>query len=197
MARLPIRFAAPLMALAVSGCISFGAKPPPTLLTLTPSATLAPGTTRSAAAGQAITILPPRVPQALATNRVPVYSDDTNIAYVKDAQWVDSPARLFRALVAETVSAKTGRLVLDNRQFSVDPGTTITGVLVNFGVDAATGEAVVTYDAARATNGGQGIEERRFEARVPVSPVESGPVSVALNSAANQVADQVAGWIGG
>ena len=191
------RLAVPLAALALSGCISFGAKPPPVLLTLSSSAVMAPGTTRSARAGEAITILPPRVPQSLATNRVPVQSGGTSIAYVKDAQWVDTPNRLFRALLAETVSAKTGRMVLDNRQFSFDPGMTITGTLVNFGVDASTGEAVVTYDAARATEGGARVEERRFEARVAVSPIESAPVGAALNTAANQVADQVAVWIGG
>lgn len=195
MARIRTLF--PLAALALSGCISFGAKPPPSLLTLTASATMPAGTTRNAAAGQAITILPPRLPQALATNRVPVQNGDTSIAYVKDAQWVDSPNRLFRALLAETVSAKTGRLVLDNRQFSFDPGMTISGTLVHFGIDASTNEAVVTYDAARAVAGGTAVEERRFQARVPVSEIAADTVGVALNDAANRVAGEVAGWIGG
>lgn len=197
MARISLRFAVPLAALALSGCISFGAEPPPSLLTLSPASTMPAGTSRSAAAGEAITIVPPRVPQALATNRVPVQSDDTTLAYVKDAQWVDAPNRLFRSLLAEVVSAKTGKLVLDNRQFTVDPGITISGTLMNFGVDASTSEAVVTYDAVRGSQGGTRVEERRFEARVPVSAVESGPVGVALNAAANQVAEQVAAWVGG
>ena len=38
--------------------------------------------------------------------------------------------------------------------------------------------------------------KRRFEARVPVSAIEPAPVGVALNQAANQVAAEVADWIG-
>jgi len=188
--------AALLATLALGGCISFGAEPPPMLLSLTPATTLSPGTSRTAVAGTAITVLPPRVPAALANNRVPVMSGDTSIAYVKDAQWVDQPNRLFRALLSEVISAKTGRLVLDNRQFSFDPGTRISGQLLKFGVDAGTNEAVVTYDAARTTTGGEQLEERRFEARVPVSAIEAGAVAGALNTAANRVADEVAAWIG-
>jgi len=188
------RLSIPLAALALSGCISFGAKPPATLLTLFPASTMAAGESRSATAGQAVTILTPRVPAALANNRIPVQSGDTSIAYVKDALWADSPNRLFRSLLAEVVSARTGRLVLDNRQFSFDPGMTITGELRNFTIDESSMEAVVTYDAARAANGG--IEERRFEARTPVSAIEPAAAATALNSAANKVADQVADWIG-
>jgi cholesterol transport system auxiliary component len=87
--------------------------------------------------------------------------------------------------------------VLDNRQFSFDPGMTISGTLVNFGIDASTNEAVVTYDAARAVSGGTGVEERRFEARVPVSEITADTAGVALNDAANRVAGEVATWIGG
>lgn len=179
----------------LAGCISFGAEPPPSLLTLTASAAPGIGTSRTAAAGQAVTILQPRAPAVLNTIRVPVTSGDTAIAYVKDAVWVEAPARLFRDLLSETVAAKTGRLVLDARQFNLDPGIVIAGELRNFGVDSDTREAVVTYDAARSM--GEQVEERRFEARVPVSPVEAVPVGIALNSAANQVAEQVAAWIGG
>jgi len=182
-------------ALALSGCISFGAKPPPTLLTLTADATMPAGTSRTVGPGESVTILVPRVPAALATNRVPVQSDDTNLAYVKDAQWVEPPSQLFRALLSETIAAKTGRVVLDARQFTFDPGVRISGELSQFGIDASAMEAVVTYDAARSV--GDRVEERRFQARVPVSEVEAGSVGVALNQAANRVAGEVAAWIGG
>lgn len=184
-----------IAALALSGCISFGAKTPPTLLTLTSDAKMPAGTSRTVGPGESVTILPPRVPAALATNRVPVQADDTNLAYVKDAQWVETPGQLFRALLSETVAAKTGRVVLDARQFSFDPGVRISGELSHFGVDASAMEAVVTYDAARTV--GDRVEERRFEARVSIPKVEAGPVGVGLNRAANQVAGEVATWIGG
>ena len=184
-------------ALTLTGCISFGAKPPPSLLTLTAQATMDAGQSRTAGAGEAITIITPTVPAVLATNRVPVQADDTSIAYVGKAQWVDVPAKMFQQLVSETVSAKTGRVVLDARQFSFDPGVRVTGELSKFGLDARTMEAIVTYDAAKSGADGTRVEERRFEARVPVSAIEAGPAGAALNQAANQVAAEVASWIGG
>lgn len=188
----------PLMLLAgLSGCFSFGADPPPTLLTLTPAATIAPGTAQTASAGEAITVAVPSVPQALATPRVPVHASDTSIAYVKDAQWVEQPNQLFQRLLSETIAARSGRPVLSPRQFSFDPGTRLAGQLLMFGIDAATNEAVVTYDAAVSRSGGSSVETRRFEARAPVTEIEREAVGVALNAAANQVAADVAGWIGG
>jgi cholesterol transport system auxiliary component len=187
----------PLIALALTaaltGCISFGAKPPERLLRLTPSQTVAPGTGQTVSGGEAITVLPPGVPAELATNRVPVRSGATELAYVKDAQWVEPPARLFGQLLADTIAARTGRPVLSGRQFVLDPGLRVTGQLQAFGVDEATQSAVVTYDAAvvRGTN----VQTRRFEARVPVSAIEAQSVGIALNQAANQVATEVADWL--
>ena len=184
-------------ALALSGCISIGSKPPASLLTLTSDAVAPAGAARMVAPGQAITVMPPRVPAALANNRIPVQADATSIAYVKDAQWVDSPNRLFRALLSETIAAKTGRTVLDPRQFGTDPGIRLSGELTSFGIDATRMEAVVTYDATRTIPNSPAVETRRFEARVPVVEIKVGPVGVALNRAANQVAEQVSGWIAG
>jgi cholesterol transport system auxiliary component len=181
------------LAFALSGCISFGEKPPKQLLSLTPSQTAPVGATQSVAAGEAITVLVPTVPAELATTRVPVQATATSLAYVKDAQWVEPPNRLFARLLAETIEARTGRPVLSGRQFAFDPGARVTGQLLRFGVDASSQSAVVTFDAAVAR--GAVIQTRRFEARVPVTEVESATVGVALNQAANQVAAEVADWI--
>ncbi|NIJ23430.1 ABC-type transport auxiliary lipoprotein family protein [Sphingomonas japonica] len=184
-----------LAALPLSACISFGAEPPPSLLTLDPAATIATGQTQTGQAGT-ITIRVPQTPQELSVERVPVRSTDTSIAYVKDAQWVEPPARLFARLLGDTVTARTGRMVLTRRQSNVDPGAELTGELRSFGIDAATSEAVVTYDAAILRPGATNFEKRRFEARVPVAVVEASAVGVALNQAANQVAGEVADWVG-
>jgi len=192
--RLLAMLAAPAL---LAGCISFGAKPPPSLLVLTPQTLMTAGQSRTAGAGEAVTITIPTVPASLATTRLPVQTDDTNIAYLDKAQWVDTPAKLFQQLLSETVAAKTGRVVLDARQFSFDPGLRVTGEISRFGLDARTMEAVVTYDAAKAGVDGNRVEERRFEARVPVSAMEAGPAGIALNEAANSVANDVAAWIGG
>ena len=181
------------LAAALTGCISFGAKPPETLLRLTPAQTIAPGAAQSVSAGEAITVLTPGVPAELASNRVPVRSGTTAVAYVKEAQWVEPPARLFQRLLSDVIAARTGRPVLSARQFNFDPGTRVTGQLQSFGVDEATRTAVVTFDAAVAR--GTTVQTRRFEARVPVPVIEAAPVGLALNQAANQVAAEIADWL--
>lgn len=187
---------APLLALPLAACISFGAKPPPSLLALESSATVAVGETQRSSEGATITIAIPQVPQELATARVPVHSGGVAIAYVKDAQWVEPPSRLFARLLGDTITAKTGRLVLSHRQSLIDPGARLTGELRRFGVDAGSQEAVVTFDAALMRGADPVFEKRRFEARVPVGAIEAQSVGAALNRAANQVADEVADWVG-
>ena len=111
------------------------------------------------------------------------------------AVWVEPPARLFHRVLSETVASKTGKVVLDPRQFSTSAGTMVTGQLRQFGVDAGRSEAVIVYDAAMTRAQGGKVDTRRFEARVPVGAVESLPVGRALNEAANKVAGDVADWI--
>ena len=181
--------------LALSACFG-GARVPDQLLTLTPAETRPTAAPRSAGQGEAITVVDPTVPQALRTNRVPVYISETAIQYLQDAQWVESPGPLFGRLVGETIAARTGRIVLDSRQFTHDPGTRLTGQLLKLGLDPTAMEAVVVYEAAMAGAQG-GITSNRFEARVPVAEATPAAVAPALNQAANQVADQVAAWVGG
>jgi len=183
-------------ALALSGCISFGAAAPPSLLTLSAASTVPAGKPMSATPGQAIAVLVPRVPAALASTRVPVQSTATEIAYLKDAVWADAPNRLFERLLEETISAKTGRVVLGPRDYSGDPGIRLSGELQNFGLDARTMEAVVTYDAVVQRDGSAEVTTRRFEARVPVSEAKPGPVGRGISDAANKVADEVTAWLG-
>jgi cholesterol transport system auxiliary component len=184
-----------LAATILSGCVKLDGKAPESLLTLTSAARVAGGDARSAVPGDAISISVPMVPQALANTRVAVNSGDVSVAYVKDAVWVEPPAKLFHRVLSETVSAKTGKVVLDPRQFVVDPGTQLTGQLRQFGVDAGRREAVIIYDAALRRAKSSNVDTRRFEARVPVSVVETLPVGNALNQAANRIAGEVADWI--
>lgn len=187
---------AALLAAPLSGCISFGSKPPPSLLTITSAAGLPVGETQTSTTSGTITIAAPAVSQALASNRVPVQSGETAIAYVKDAQWVEPPSRLFARLLADTVTARTGRVVLSFRQAQLDPGARLGGELRSFGIDEATHEAVVTYDASLMRGADPVFEKRRFEARVPVAKIDSDSIGPALDKAANQVAAEVADWIG-
>lgn len=190
-ALLPLAAALPLAA-----CLSFGAKPPPTLMSLAAETTVAVGAAHSTRATEGVSIAVPSAPQSLMTPRVAVQTSPTAIAYLKKAQWVDAPNKLFRNLLAEVVAAKTGRVVADNRNFSVAPDTRLNGRLLNFGLDAPSQNVVVTYDAALVRKEGGPVETRRFEARVPVTAQDGSSVALALNRAANQVAGEVAGWIG-
>jgi cholesterol transport system auxiliary component len=185
-----------LLALPLSGCISFAAKPPPSLLTLASAVAVPAGQTQSSAQAASITIAVPVVPQELATARVPVRASDTTVAYVKDAQWVEGPQRLFARLLADTVTARTGRVVLSGRQAQLDPGAQLSGELRSFGVESTTREAVVVFDATLARGDAPAFEKRRFEARAPLTAIDATTVGPALSIAANQVAEQVADWVG-
>lgn len=183
-------------AFALAGCVSFGAKPPASLLTLDAQSTVAVGKPVTATTAQAISVLAPSVPAALATTRVPVRSGTNQLAYLKDTAWVEQPGRLFQRLLSETIGARTGRAVLNPRDYDGVAGTRLSGDLQNFGLDATRMEAVVTFDAVLRREGDAATVTRRFEARVPVSEAKAGPVGRGLNEAANKVADEVVAWLG-
>ena len=187
------------VAIALGGCslggLLGGGKTPPTLLTLTPQAALQGDATRSATAGEAVTISIPVIGKELRTVRVPAQVSYMEVSYIKDLQWVDTPDRLFQELLAETVRRTTGRVVLDPKQANLDPGIAVSGQLYKMGYDAAEQAVIVRYDAAMSTAGGTRVETRRFEAKVPTSD-DAPNVGAALNQAANQVAIEAAAWIG-
>lgn len=189
-----LKLAAPLAVLLLGGCLSFGPKVPATLFDLTPDAVAAPGSGSSGTLESAILVAEPEAEQRLDVTRVPVQIDDAQVAYVKDAMWIERPARLFQRLIAETLRAKGTRLVLDS-----DPGAGNTlrlgGRLLDMGYDARTSEAVVRFDAVRTQPGGR-IDTRRFEARVPGITAKPAALGPALDRAANDVARQVADWVG-
>jgi cholesterol transport system auxiliary component len=181
--------------LSLGACVSFGGKAPPSLLVLSANNSVLNGTAKSGASSEALIVLLPEAPRKLDSNRVPVQIDNSSIAYLKDAVWADKPARLMQLLLMETIAAKTGRLVLNETDAGGKATQYLSGSLLEFGVDAASSEAVVVYDAVRLVRG-QSVEKKRFESRRPVSAVEAGPTGSALNEAANDVAVQVSEWIG-
>lgn len=196
--RLLTTTAATALALCLAGCSGLlgGGKPPATLFSITPDAPEPASIVRSSAPGQAVTIATPMAARELGTVRVPVQVSPTNVEYVAQMQLVDTPPKLFAALLAETVRRTTNRLVLDPGQATLDPGLVVNGTLQRFGYDAASGQVIVQYDGSLSTAGGARVETRRFTA---TSPADGTAVSVgpALNRASNQVAAEVAKWIGG
>ena len=118
---------------------------------------------------------------------------------------METPNRMFARVLGDTISVRTGRVVLNLRQSLSDPGARLGGELRQFGVDADSGEAVVVYEATLMRDrpaAGSGVrpamtfEKRRFESRVPLAEVTPVAAGAALNQAANRVAGEVAGWVG-
>lgn len=185
-----------LALLALPACISFGEDPPPFLLTLSPTQPVAAGASPTVANGTPITIAEPQIPNKLNTNRLAVTTGETTVAYFPGAMWTDTPNALFRELVSEAVAARTGRVVLNPRQYTSEPGIIVTGQLHEFGYDSRTREVVIRYDAMINSEGG-GVRSRRFEAREPVAVEEPQYLAQALNQAANRVAAELSDWVAG
>ncbi|MDF0542561.1 ABC-type transport auxiliary lipoprotein family protein [Sphingobium sp. H39-3-25] len=183
------------MVAGLSGCVSFGSKPPKSLLSLSADNKVAVGASRTAAKGKSITVGDPETPKSLDTVRIPIQVTPTSVAYLTGTQWVDTPRHLFRKLLSETIAASGDMIVLDPGQYSADPGRRLLGELVDFGVDAGSRTAIVTYDATLASADGSAITRRRFSASVPVGQIDAATVGDPLNRAANKVAADVAAWV--
>ena len=190
--------AAPLsaaLALALSGCVSFGPKAPDSLLTLTPASLPQAGSTASGTLASALAVMTPSVPQRLNATRVPVRTGDATLAYLQEAFWVEKPAYLFQNLVAETIRARGSRLVVDGGDIEYAAATQLSGQLVEMSYDAPSSSVLVVFDAMLTLPGGE-IRTRRFEAREENILPDAISVGPALNTAANRVAVEVADWVG-
>ena len=179
--------------LALSGCL--GGKVPSQLLNLTPASTAAAGRAASGSTESALAVVDIQAPQKLDVLRVPVLTSGASLAYLKDAQWVEKPARLFERLLTDTIRAKGTRLVVSNTDLEDTAATRLSGTLSAMDYDAARGEVVVRYDAVLTTPDHK-ILSRRFESAVAGVTAKPVPVAEAMNRAANEVAAQVADWVG-
>lgn len=188
--------------LLLSGCgpiVQVGAPAPPPAALLTLSATgpaASPAGLAPVAMGEAVTLLGASAPASLQTTRIPVQVSETEVQYLKAAQWAEPPARLFVRLLADTL-AGAGIAVVDRQVTGRAAPRLLGGELALFDVDVRGGSprVRVRYDATLV--GPEGVRQRRFEREAPVAAVEPGEVSRALNAAANAVAADVARWMRG
>jgi cholesterol transport system auxiliary component len=183
------------LALALAGCVSLTPDPPESLLTLTAARTAPAGAAVSGEAASALAVVEPATDQRLNVVRVPVQVSDSDIAYLKDATWVEKPARLFQRLLSETIRSGGTRLVVAEGDLGYTAATKLSGRLLDMGYDAASGGVVVRYDAVLVTPDGK-VRTQRFESRVADVEPEATEVGPALNDAANAVAGEVAAWVG-
>jgi cholesterol transport system auxiliary component len=185
-----------LAALSLTGCISLSPKPPARLMVLTATTPLAAGTAITTGDAKAVQIARLSAIPALTTQRVLVTDGPNAIAYLKGGQWSAVPADLFRGLLAETITVRTGRVVTEPRLLQIQPNTRLAGQISAFGLDGPGQAVTVTFDATLSHEGSDQIQSRRFSARVPVGSEQPDAVAAALNQAANRVAGEVADWIG-
>ena len=200
---LPIGAIAALAAVAACGPlvqIGGNAKAPASLLALRATATPGlPATTTDPHA--TVLVLVPAVPGMLQTLRLPVLTSDTTIEYLTGATWAEQPNREFQRVLADTLAAK-GIAVLDPRQATAAAGRTLSGTLLDFDLDVRNPAAAIVrvrYDAALTGVGAKSepttFAIRRFDASVPVASQNPTDVAIALNTAANTVAADVAAWV--
>lgn len=183
-------------ALLVAGCVNLGGgDPPKQLISLTPQNAAPAGELGGSSQRDALVVLDPEADRRLDVQRVPVQVNDAAIAYLKDATWVERPARQFRRLLAETIRARGKRLVVEAGDASEGGRVMLGGRLLDMGYDARTQSVVVRFDAMRTDAEGNMLS-RRFEATVPGVSPKAEDVAPALNKAANDVAAQVADWVG-
>ena len=82
------------MALALGGCLGLGGgKVPPSLFTLSPANSAAAGAEARGKPADVLMVMEPETDRRLAVQRVPVQIGAAEVAYLKDALWVERPAK--------------------------------------------------------------------------------------------------------
>ena len=122
----------------LGACVNIGGgagKPPALLVGLSAEAPAPAGYVQAARPGDAIMVAEPEADRALATPRIAVRLDDTRIAYLTGAQWVERPSRQFAALLAEVLRARGHRLVLQEGDALPAAGIRLGGRLLALGYD--------------------------------------------------------------
>lgn len=187
----------PLAALLTAGCVNLGNnKPPKNLLTLTSSA--APAANSDLTQNKPLLlVVPPAVPAELKVTRIPVTTSPTTVAYLTDGVWVDLPSRLFSNILSTTIASHNHFMVVNYRA-ATGAAYHLTGNLTAFGLDAAHHQIVVSYDAflrGSKDHRTETVTSRHFEIRQPAQKQNAVSVANNLNTAANQMAGQVADWL--
>lgn len=197
------RGAALSLAALLAGCgplVSIG-EPPATPARLYALRAAAPGDAGPAgvpgAALRTVVVEAPLPAAALRTLRIPVVTGDTSLAWLKEAQWLEPPARQFQGLLLETLGAQPGLAALDARVHSGPAQLRLAGTLDALGVDVrdpARPVARVRYTAVLSGTRGVLVATAPFEATRPVDPAQPESVVRGLSEAAHEAARAAALW---
>ncbi len=192
-----IKLGCAVAALALGGCVSIGSgdEAPDQLLTLTPAAIAPAGDAATGDMASALAVTEPSTPQHLNVIRIPVRLNDSSLAYLQDAFWVQKPSQLFQRVLAETIRATSDRLVIGGGELDYAARTQLGGELVAMDYDVPSSSVVVRYDAVLRQPDGD-VRTQRFESVVSGVAPDALSVGPAFNQAVNEVAAQVADWVG-
>ncbi len=185
-----------MAALSLSGCLSLGAKPPPSLIRLTAAERPGADAGQPIAAGRTVTVMIPHGPVEFSLPRIAVRSAGSRLSYIKNAAFADQPYRLIAGVFGEVIQARTGRPTLDGRNYHIAPGIRIVTQIDDFSIDTDRRQANLVVDVIRQAADGKTVTTRRFEGHAPVAAITSDGVAPALDQAVNQVAAAIADWIG-
>lgn len=176
--------------------IGGNAKAPEALLTLRADAPPA-DPRRAVDVTRTFSVVTPFVPGPLQTLRLPVITRNTEIAYLTGATWAEQPNKQFARVLADTIASR-GVAVLGPRNTAIGATRVLAGQLIDFGLDVrdpGSAKVVLRYDAVLTGDAGKTLGLKRFDRSIPVASQSPGDVAAALNTAANQVAAEVADWV--
>ena len=193
--RLPIL----ALLLAASACgplvqVGGGGKPPGALFVLRappppPASDVTPRET--------VLVDQPAVIGTLQTLRLPVIEADTRVTYLLRATWAEQPSKQFQRLLIDTLSARPGILALSSSALDGAARRRLAGTLIEFGLDMrdpARPQVRLRYDAVLTGPDRALVAVRRFDTTLAVGSADPDVVATALNTAANTMAANVAGW---
>jgi cholesterol transport system auxiliary component len=144
--------------------------------------------------GGQLVVNEPTAVQALDTDRILV-RDNGALAYLPDAQWADRLPRLFQTRLIQTFenASRLGSVGRPGDRVVADYA--LNADIRAFGIEAATGLAVVEVTVRVVSDRtGRVASARAFSARVPVASITGPAAAAALDEAMSQVLRDIVRW---
>ena len=182
------RLVALLVAGFLAGCA--GSAPPPTFDLAAPRDNL------SARPGRwLVVVAEPSALAAIDTNRLTVMTRGGGLAYLGDAQWSDRLPRLVQVRLIQTFENANRLTTIGRPGDRLLPVAQLNSEIRRFGIDEATGEAVIEMSVKIVQdNTGRILAGNIFKRSVPADGT-SGPVAAAaLDLAMQELLRDIVGW---
>ncbi|MCA3630710.1 MAG: membrane integrity-associated transporter subunit PqiC [Methylobacterium sp.] len=181
-----------LMAMALAGFLAgcAGSAPPPTFDLAAPRDNL------DARPGRGLVVVAePSALAAIDTNRITVMTRGGGLAYLGDAQWSDRLPRLVQVRLIQTFENANRLTTIGRPGDRLLPVAQLNSEIRRFGIDEATGEAVIEMSVRIVQDStGRILAGKIFTRSVPADGA-SGPVAAAaLDLAMQELLRDIVGW---